>query len=221
MRSIRTLVLATTGLIAASALTGCGTDSSTAAPNNTSSLGAAIASLPVAVESRAGYERTSFKHWVDADHDGCDTREEVLTAEATRKATTGAGCAITSGTWYSYYDDKTLTDDSALDIDHMVPLAEAWDSGASKWDADRRRSYANDLGDKRSLIAVSATSNRSKSDQDPAEWMPPNQAARCRYLTEWVATKLRWGLSVDAAERDALNRNAHGCTGEVSTQPAG
>ena len=102
----------------------------------------------------------------------------------------------------------------------MVPLAEAWDSGASTWDAARRERYANDLGDDRSLVAVSAASNRSKSDQDPATWMPPNIAAHCRYLSEWVATKIRWGLTIDSAERDALVQKSQPCTAKITTNPA-
>jgi hypothetical protein len=98
-----------------------------------------------------------------------------------------------------------------LDIDHMVPLAESWDSGASTWSASERQAYANELGDARSLIAVFASSNRSKGDQDPAEWMPPAQDYRCTYATTWVAVKTRWGLSVDPAESEALEGILAGC----------
>ena len=184
------------------------------------SLPEAIASLKVADESRAGYQRTSFKHWVDEDKDGCSTRNEVLIVEAKVKPTVGARCAISGGEWFSYYDSKTVTSAGGLDIDHMVPLAEAWDSGASQWDAAKRERYANDLGDDRSLIAVTAASNRSKSDQDPAEWLPPSVEVKCRYLSEWVATKLRWALTINAAERDALTQKSEGCTDKIVVNPA-
>ncbi|HEX7474251.1 MAG TPA: HNH endonuclease family protein, partial [Candidatus Limnocylindrales bacterium] len=95
-------------------------------------------------------------------------------------------------------------DSSKLDIDHVVPLAEAWDSGAYRWDAARRRAFANDLGVSWSLIAVSAASNRSKGDKDPAEWLPPLASYRCQYLAVWVAIKTRWNLAVDAAEKSAI-----------------
>ncbi|MGY3056663.1 hypothetical protein ACVWZD_000907 [Streptomyces sp. TE3672] len=94
----------------------------------------------------------------------------------------------------------------------MVPLAEAWDSGAPKWDADRRMRYANDLGAERSLVAVTAKTNRSKADKDPSEWMPPADSAKCTYLADWTATKLRWKLSADERERAALETLAKGCS---------
>ncbi|TCR11406.1 uncharacterized protein DUF1524 [Streptomyces sp. BK205] len=105
-----------------------------------------------APESRAGYQRTSFKHWVGADRDGCSTRAEVLIAESLVAPTIEPGCKVTAGEWRSYYDGVTVTAPSVLDIDHMVPLAEAWDSGASSWTAQRRQDYANDLDAERSLV---------------------------------------------------------------------
>ncbi|MFJ6438436.1 HNH endonuclease family protein [Streptomyces sp. NPDC091416] len=167
--------------------------------------------LPLAAESRDGYQRTKFKHWVDADRDSCNTRAEVLIAESRVPVTIDSGCKIVAGEWYSYYDGVTLTAPGGLDIDHMVPLAEAWDSGASQWTAARREAYANDLGAERSLVAVTAKSNRSKSDQDPSTWLPPLADARCTYAADWVSTKLRWGLTVDAPEADALAGLAADC----------
>jgi hypothetical protein len=132
----------------------------------------ALDQLPVRAEDRTGYERTKFKHWTDADRDGCNTRAEVLKAEAVSPPEQGPRCALSGGQWYSPYDDRYITGPRGLDIDHLVPLAEAWDSGASAWSAAEREAYANDLGDARALIAVSAASNRSKADQDPATWLP-------------------------------------------------
>ncbi|MET9500042.1 HNH endonuclease family protein [Streptomyces sp. NPDC006552] len=175
------------------------------------SLADAVGRLPDAVEAREGYVRTAFKHWVDADRDGCTTRAEVLIDESRTKPVIEAKCKVTRGTWYSYYDGTTLTDPKGLDIDHMVPLAEAWDSGASQWSPKRREAYANDLNAERSLVAVTAKSNRSKADQDPAQWLPPLADARCTYAADWTATKLRWALSADRAERAALTDLARGC----------
>ncbi|WP_329182336.1 HNH endonuclease family protein (plasmid) [Streptomyces decoyicus] len=171
----------------------------------------AIDRLKVARESRAGYERDKFRLWTDADHDGCDTRKEVLLAEAVKKPRQGKSCKLTGGSWRSYYDDKTVADARKLDIDHVVPLAEAWDSGASKWTAQRREQYANDLGAERSLVAVSLGPNRTKGDKDPAEWMPPAKDATCIYATDWIAAKLRWKLTADGAEVKALRAVAAGC----------
>ncbi|MGI5262331.1 HNH endonuclease family protein [Streptomyces angustmyceticus] len=177
----------------------------------------AIGRLKVAREARAGYERDKFRLWTDADHDGCDTRKEVLLAEAVKKPRHGKGCKLTGGSWRSYYDDKTVTDARKLDIDHVVPLAEAWDSGASKWTAQRREQYANDLGAERSLVAVSLGPNRTKGDKDPAEWMPPAKDATCTYIADWIAAKLRWKLTADGAEVKALRSVAAGCTDATVT----
>lgn len=183
--------------------------------NNPASLTNRINKLPVATEKRDGYDRDLFKHWIDADKNGCDTRREVLIAEATSKPKVGSGCSFTGGKWTSWYDGATTTNSSGFDIDHMVPLAESWDSGAWAWTNQRRQDFANDLGDYRALIAVSASSNRSKSDRDPAEWMPAR--AKCGYLTHWVAVKVRWGLKVDSAEKAALRNlvNRYDCTKRI------
>ncbi len=180
-----------------------------------------LARLTTAAERPAGYDRALFVLWVDADHDGCDTREEVLIAESRTTAHTGTGCAV-SGSWRSAYDGLTTTTASKFDIDHVVPLKEAWDSGAYGWTAARRQSYANDLGDSRSLRAVSAASNRSKGDKDPAQWLPPLKSFRCTYATDWVVVKVRWRLTVDSAERAALRGLLTACpvrTSSVVLQP--
>jgi Proprotein convertase P-domain/Protein of unknown function (DUF1524) len=176
-----------------------------------------VANLPVATEVRTGYSRDLFNLWIDADGDGCNTRYEVLIAEATTAPTVGSGCSLTGGAWLSYYDGATWTDPSDLDIDHMVPLAEAWDSGARNWTAAQREAYANDLGDPRPLVAVTDNVNQAKSDADPAEWMPPLTSVYCRYITEWTATKTRWGLTVDTAEKSALTSYAASCTNSTVT----
>jgi Protein of unknown function (DUF1524) len=172
-------------------------------------LGTAIGDLRGAAEVRDGYDRDLFKHWVDADGDGCDTRDEVLLAESLDPVTVGSSCSLSGGRWYSYYDRRTWTDSGRIDIDHLVPLAEAWDSGARTWTARTRERYANDLGDGRTLVGVTDSVNQSKGDQDPAEWMP--QHGTCRYVRQWVAVKHRWRLGVDRAERRALRSLAAGC----------
>ncbi|MFF6904277.1 HNH endonuclease family protein [Streptomyces hydrogenans] len=176
-------------------------------------LADAVELLPIAEESRTGYSRDKFKHWnagLDLG-DGCNTRAEVLLDEATTAPEVAAGCKLSGGTWESYYDGQEVADPAKLDIDHMVPLAESWDSGSSNWDAKRREAYANDQDAAVSLVAVTARSNRAKADRDPAEWMPPLPDAHCRYVSEWTATKLRWGLSADQAEVDALSVYAEAC----------
>jgi hypothetical protein len=176
-----------------------------------------IADLPVATEVRTGYDRDLFPHWIDADGDGCNTRYEVLIAEAVTAPTVGSGCSLSGGRWYSYYDGAYWTAPSDIDIDHVVALAEAWDSGARNWTTAQRQSFANDLGDARALAAVTDNVNQSKSDRDPAEWTPPLAGVRCRYIAEWAAVKTRWGLTVDAAEKNALTSFAGGCTNVTVT----
>ena len=173
-------------------------------------LRAAVRQLPAAAETRAGYDRDKFRHWVDANGDCQDTRDEVLAAES-RVAV--SGCDITTGKWRSYYDGLTWSSSSDVDIDHLVPLAEAWDSGARRWDADTRERFANDLGDRRALVAVTDNVNQSKGDQDIADWRP--QRGRCRYVGEWVAVKTRWSLRVDRGEKRSLRRLADGCRNVV------
>lgn len=166
----------------------------------------AVRRLPVAAETRNGYDRDKFNHWIDANGDCQDTRDEVLVAESTVSV---SGCDISTGRWKSYYDKLVWTDSADVDIDHMVPLAESWDSGAKRWNAETRERFANDLHDPRPLVAVTDNVNQSKSDQDPAEWMP--QFGKCTYVRQWVAVKIRWSLKADRAEKRSLLRYAGNC----------
>lgn len=165
-----------------------------------------LATLAVAPEvSRDGYEREAFGgDWL-VDQSGCDTRHRVLADESRVPATRGAdGCTVTGGEWLSLYDGYTTPGPEELEIDHMVPLAEAWDSGANVWSPEQREQYANDMVRPDALVAVTAATNQSKSDSDPAEWMPPSRDAWCRYVEAWIAQKAAWQLTIDVGERDAL-----------------
>lgn len=180
-----------------------------------------LASLTVEDEpARVGYDRDLFDHWSDLDGDGCNTRYEVLTAESREPVETSDGCRPVSGLWVSAFDGKTTTDPSTFDMDHLVPLAEAWDSGADSWSASRREAFANDETSPLSLIAVSASSNRSKSDRDPAEWLPPSSSYHCTYVASWVSVKAAWNLSVDPAEKAAIDSVLTGCGDTPVEQPA-
>jgi len=170
-----------------------------------------LSNLTVASPHAAGYSRDLFNLWIDANGDGCDTRKEVLISEARVSPHIGAGCSLTGGRWWSAYDNLFITNSSSLDIDHFVPLAEAWRSGAYRWSPGTREAYANDLGYSLSLIAVSASTNRSKSDADPAGWLPPFNSYRCTYVATWVAIKWRWRLTIDSLEKGALTLGLAGC----------
>ena len=157
--------------------------------------------LRVEAEYRLGYDRDAvFGGWLYSG--GMSTRERVLAAER-----------LADGSWYSAYDNVTVADASKLDIDHLVPLAEAWESGGYAWTAATWRRFGNDLDDPRSLIAVTASTNRSKGAGDPADWLPPRTQYRCRYTADWVAVKARWELSVDRREQAALELVFSSCTG--------
>lgn len=125
-----------------------------------------------------------------------------------------SGCDITRGSWFSYYDGRTWRASSDADIDHLVPLAEAWASGARRWNPNTRERYANDLGDRRALVAVTDNVNQSKGDQDIAEWQP-DRSVRCRYLREWTVVKTRWSLTVNRTEKRYMRRLADRCPNKV------
>jgi hypothetical protein len=162
----------------------------------------ALASLTVADQhSMAGYSRDRFPHWRKAGAN-CDVRDAVLKRDG--KDVKLDGCNVTGGSWYSWYDDKTYTELTKVDIDHLVPLANAWRSGADKWTDDKRSDFANDM-ERPQLFAVAASANRSKGDQDPSTWKPSNHSVWCQYAKDWVTVKAYWKLSITAKERDALS----------------
>jgi hypothetical protein len=166
-----------------------------------------LSTLKIASEDRTGYDRDAvFPGWRDLDRDGCNTRCEVLADEKRFDLPD-----LPSGGWFSVYDNVTTSNSSSFDIDHVIPMAEAWDSGGNVWSAERWTAFGNDLGDSRSLRAVSASSNRSKGDSDPGAWLPPYSGFRCQYAAEWVAVKSRWSLTVDPAEHAALTATLSSC----------
>jgi hypothetical protein len=165
--------------------------------------------LTIAEDKLTGYDRKLFKHWIDADKDGCDTRAEVLIEEAIIKPKVGPKCKLTGGKWLSAYDGKTVTNSSLLDIDHVVPLAEAWRSGAWNWTAAQRQAFANELENSRVLIAVTLSTNRSKGDRDPSLWMPTKD--RCKYTQDWLAIKYKFSLTVDVVETIKLRELVTEC----------
>ena len=187
------------------------TPSVSALPSGISSKATAqsqLDALTVKTEGNmTGYSRDLFPHW-SSQGGGCDTRQVVLKRDADSYV---GSCPVTSGSWYSYYDGLTFTNPSDLDIDHVVPLAEAWRSGASSWTTTTRQAFANDLTGPQ-LIAVSASSNRSKGDQDPSTWKPTRAGASCAYSKMWINTKSRWNLSLQSSEKTALQTMLNTCT---------
>ena len=178
---------------------------------------AALGELPVSEPgSMAGYSREKFDHWSDAREfgwdapdDSCDVRDAALIRDG-EGVEVGSGCKIESGTWLDPYTTNTYTDPQDIDIDHVVPLANAWRSGASSWSADEREAYANapDV-----LLSVEDNANQEKGDKGPEAWKPPNEAIWCDYATRWIGIKSDYGLSVNPGEKDALAEMLDTCEG--------
>lgn len=188
------------------AVTGCvpleDTPGATGTPPSASDSARLLGQLTVAKSgSMRGYSRARFPHWREAGRN-CDVRDTVLKRDGDGIRLNG--CNVVGGRWVSAYDKRTFTDPSDVDIDHMVPLANAWRSGADKWNDERRGDFANDLT-RPQLRAVSATSNRAKGDQDPSQWKPANRAFWCEYAADWIAVKHFWQLRVTVAEKAALS----------------
>ena len=177
---------------------------------------AKLAALRTVTRDRrtAPYSRSAFgSSWADLDGNGCNQRDDVLLRDSV-PGTVVVGrqgrCAhdVLAGQWRDPYTGRLLTFDDlkelaqaqAIQIDHVVPLAEAWRSGADRWRAQRRERYANDP---RGLLAVDGPANMSKGDGDPAAWRP-SKGYQCAYAKRWINTKARWDLGVDPSERRAL-----------------
>ncbi|KAA8913778.1 hypothetical protein FN846DRAFT_60739 [Sphaerosporella brunnea] len=176
---------------------------SAAPPNipDTSSAKIMLSDLSIRTTDATGYERSKFPHWITIN--GCSTRETVLKRDGTGLKL-GAGCSTSAGTWYSAYDGATWTSPSDLEIDHVVPLFDAWKSGANAWTTDERRNFANDLTNPQ-LIAITSRVNTSKGGKSPDDWKPPLTSYYCTYAKMWVQVKSVYSLSVTSDEKNALD----------------
>jgi hypothetical protein len=154
------------------------------------------------------YRREEWPHWDDIDGNGCDGREDALLAATREPAELGAACKVLSGEWVSPYDGLVTTDPSTIQIDHLVPLENAFISGGWRWEAGRRRLFANDPQE---LVATSASSNQSKGSKTPDEWRPAQRSVWCAYAVAWVRVKVTYDLTVTTAERDALGQMLDTC----------
>ena len=152
-------------------------------------------------QPRSGYDRDSWPHWRDTNGTGCDSRKDLVMLYAFEDAVLDYDdCSVSGGVWYSWFDGVTTDNSSSFDVDHIVSLAEAHDSGGANWPRSKKQEFANDA---RNLVLVSASSNRSKSDKDVAEWRPM-QEVWCITARQVLSVKYSYGLSVDQAEFDSL-----------------
>ncbi|WIX99608.1 HNH endonuclease family protein [Amycolatopsis mongoliensis] len=209
----RTRALVLLAVLTGASLTGCkvpdglasgspATGTAAAPPVAPTEARAELAKLQVAVRGTMdGYSREKFPHWDKVDG-ACDTREQVLKRDG-KDVTTNADCAPKSGTWVSPYDGETWRKASDVDIDHMVPLGQAWVSGAKSWTQERREQFANDLV-RPQLHAVTDNLNEQKSDKAPDQWKPPLVSYWCTYATDWIVVKSSYGLTITVPEKTAL-----------------
>ena len=192
-----------------------------ALPTATATISTTTTVLRVTVSSIPSnlptYDRHDWKHWTDADGD-CqdarqDARQEVQVAESRTRPNfrTDRRCRVTSGQWLAPYTNTVVTDPGKLDIDHMVPLGNAHDSGAWRWTAQQQERYANFLGEPQHLIAVTASANRSKGARGPENWKPEDRSYWCQYAVDWITSKDTWELTVTQAEHDALAKMLGSC----------
>ncbi|CEJ59844.1 Putative Secreted protein [Penicillium brasilianum] len=163
-----------------------------------------LTALTVAPQgSQDGYSRAKFPHWI-TQSGSCDTRDVVLKRDGTNVVQSSSGCTTTSGTWVSPYDGATWTASSDVDIDHLVPLSNAWKSGASAWTTADRQAFANDLTHPQ-LLAVTDNVNEAKGDKGPEEWKPPLTSYYCTYAEMWVKVKTVYNLTITSDEKSALS----------------
>ncbi len=165
---------------------------------------------------KTGYSRAQFPHWSDLDRNGCDARNDILKRDLTEvvfKVGT-RDCKVLSGVLLDPFSNKVLTFTSvksAVDIDHVVALSNAWQTGAAYFDKNTRSQIANDP---LNLLAVDAKLNRQKGDGDAATWLPPNKAFRCEYVSRQVSVKSKYSLWVTPPEKEAITRVLNQCIGQ-------
>lgn len=202
LRTLLLVVALLVSLVAVASATPPGIPSETTARSQLSSLRVATNG------SGSGYDRDLFPHWHTVSG-ACNTRETVLKRDGTN-VVTDSSCAATSGRWYSPYDGATWSAASDVDIDHIIPLANAWKTGASSWSTSKREQFANDLSGPQ-LIAVTDNVNQAKGDKSPDAWKPPLTSYHCTYARMWIGSKYKWALTITSAEKSALTSMLNSC----------
>ncbi len=159
---------------------------------------------PPSITSLEEYDRNAFGGWADADDDCLNTRHERLEARSlTTVETTTEGCRVVAGHWNDFYTGEIVSVSSELDIDHVVPLRWAWERGASLWEPEKRRQFANDPAN---LLPVSASANRSKGASGPLEWLPPDESFACEYVLRFSRVTDMYELQIPKEEATLLEQ---------------
>ena len=176
-------------------------------PRNTKAVATAKKSN---VKYSAVYDRKSWQHWIDADNDCQDARQEVLIKASSTpvKFKTSKECKVKSAKIYDPFSDKIWTDPSDLDVDHIVPLAWAHRHGGSNWSKKQKKFFANDFSN---LIAVEDNLNQSKSAQGPDQWLPPNHSFRCEYIARFDAIVNKYKLIYLSSEKRSITKMLNKC----------
>ena len=198
------------------------TDSLPPAARPATTLAISVAPIPADVPE---YSRSQWNHWIDEDGDCQDARQEALISESLVDVTfeSERKCRVSTGQWYGAFTGTYVEAPRDLDIDHLVPLKNAHDSGGWAWSSDRKQEYANNLGDPDHLIAVTKGANRSKGAKGPEEWRPPDEGYWCQYATDWTEVKMEWGLTMTQRETEAVIEMLDTCEEliEVEAERAG
>ena len=192
----------------------------TLAPPPTPELESIALQMPVIAELRTDipkYDRRDWAHWTDVDRDCQDARQEVLIEESRVPVTyvDDKECRVVTGEWLAPYTGTVVTRGRDLDVDHLVPLANAHASGAWSWDKVRKALYANELSYPPHLIAVTAKANRSKGAKGPDKWIPPDEEYYCEYAVAWTTVKVTWGLTMTDREFRVVKQMLTTCDQEV------
>lgn len=214
MKRIGSALLATSLIFPTQVLNAA--DTSTASKSQYETALAALNKLPVKGRAaKTGYSREQFPHWKDPDKNGCDTRNDILKRDLTKvvfKADTN-NCKVIFGSLLDPYSNKLISFDlsksaSTIDIDHVVALSNAWQTGAFQLTLTQRTNFANDP---LNLLAVDAKLNRQKGDGDAATWLPPYKSYRCSYVARQVSVKSKYKLWVTAPEKSAISNLLTSC----------
>lgn len=167
-----------------------------------------LSKIVLAEPNEVKYKRSEWKHWSDQGN-SCNTREIALAQQSVKPAEVDKKtCRVLSGEWIDPYSGKVFNNPRDLDIDHVIPLANASRNGGQKWNSEAKEKFANDLSQ---LLVVSAKENRVKSDSGPGRYMPPNKDYHCKYSKIWVDTALKYELTISKSDKKALEEGLKTC----------